>query len=565
MTATAARAIASELRAIGVDHFFLVTGRDTALWIALQEAGIRQVLARSESSAVYMADAYARMTGRPTFVYGAFGPGAANVAAALAEPYWSSSPLIALCSAMRREARYHKEYQELDQIQLFSAVTKWSAEAAVAKQVPRLLRDAVRHALGGTPGPVYLGIPGDVLEDEIPGYEEPVVAAEPPRVPLSRPSPTLAEADGVVEALRSAKRPVILAGNGIHQSVAYEPLRLVAERLGVPVATSMAGKGSIPDGHPLALGTVGRYSRKYANAAVRDADVILAIGTGLGGLVTNSNKLIADDAELIHVTMDPDAIGQNVRTRTGVVADACSFLTVMLDACDRQAIAPPLPSEHIQHLHDERASWLASWEDLAARDGTDGRTMRPEAVMAELNRQVADDATVVADTGFAAAWAGALAETRVAGRQYLRADGSLGWAFPAALGAQLAMPDRQVISIIGDGGFGYHVAELETALRIGLPVIVVILNNQTLAFEAHTQQLLYGRVVPEVNDFCDVDYGQVARSFGVNGFRTTSVPELREALGVALQRRAPTVIDAVIDRDAIAPVTRYDSVRVREL
>ncbi len=565
MTASAAQAIAHELRALDVEYFFLVTGRDTSLWIALQEAGIRQVLARSESGAVYMADAYARITGRPTFVYGAFGPGAANVAAALAEPFWSSSPLIALPSAMRRAARYRKEYQELDQVQLFGAVTKWAAEAAVPAQVPRLLRDAVRHALGGTPGPVYLGIPGDVLEEEVPGYQEPATVAEPPHVPLSRPSPTRAEAEGVLGSLRAATRPVILAGNGIHQSAAYEQLRMVAERLGVPVATSMAGKGSIPETHPLALGTVGRYSRKYANAAVREADVILAIGTSLGGLATDSYKLIAPTAELIHVTIDPDVIGQNFATRTGLVADACSFLTVLLDVCDRLDFEPLPPSDHVQRLQAARADWKAAWDELAGRDGTDGRTMRPEAVMAELNRELADDAIVVADTGFAAAWAGALAETRVAGRGYLRADGSLGWAFPGSLGAQLAMPDRQVVCIIGDGGFGYHVAELETALRLGLPVVVVILNNQTLAFEAHTQSLLYGHVVPEVNDFCDVDYGQVARSFGVNGFRARNVAELREALAVALERRAPTVIDAVIDREAIAPVTRYDAVRVREL
>ena len=195
---------AHELRALDVEYFFLVTGRDTALWIALQAAGIRQVLARSESGAVYMADAYARITGRPTFVYGDFGPGAANVAGGARRALWSRSPLIALPSAMRRAARYRRSTRSSTRPSSSRAVTKWAAEAAVPAQVPRLLRDAVRHALGGTPGPVYLGIPGDVLEEEVPGYQEPVPPSpEPPR-PVAA-TPTGAEAEGVLGLLRGRR------------------------------------------------------------------------------------------------------------------------------------------------------------------------------------------------------------------------------------------------------------------------------------------------------------------------------------------------------------------------
>lgn len=178
---------------------------------------------------------------------------------------------------------------------------------------------------------------------------------------------------------------------------------------------------------------------------------------------------------------------------------------------------------------------------------------------------MADDAVLVADTGYSAAWAGALAETRQAGRNFVRADGSLGWAFPGSLGAQLAAPDKQVICVTGDGGFGYHIGDIETAIRLQLPVVVIVLNNQTLAFEEHVQDLLYGKVVPEVNAFHDVDYGAIARAFGANGFRVTNATEFDKALTVGLERRGPTIIDAVIDRKAIAPVTRYDRVRIREL
>jgi acetolactate synthase-1/2/3 large subunit len=563
---TVATAIALELRALGVEHFFLMTGRDNQLWIALESLGIRQVLTRSESAAVYMADAYARLRGRPTFVYGAYGPGAANVAGSLAEPFWSGSPVIALTSAMRRADRMRKEYQELDQPALFASVTKWGVEASVPTHVPRLVREAARHALSGAPGPVYLGIPNDLFETAIPDYREPAALGEPAELPLARPAPTDADAEAVVRALTSANRPIILAGNGIHQSGAHEALRRTAERLGIPVATSSSGKGSISETHELALGSVGRYSRNYANAAMRDADVILAIGTQLGGMATDSYRLISSGAHLIHVTVDPEVIGQNFPTQLGLVADARAFLEAVLEATDRLEAFPSLAAAaHVANLTRERAAWRERRAGLAARDGSDGSPMRPEAVMAAVEAQMAGDAVLVADTGYAAAWAGALAEVRTAGRHFLRADGSLGWAFPASLGAQLAAPDRQVICITGDGGFGYHIGDIETAVRLQLPVVVIVLNNQTLVFEAHVQSLLYGHVVPEVNDFCDVDYGRVARAFGAAGFRATNAAEFNQALAQALERRGPTVIDAVIDRDAIAPVTRYDRVRIREL
>jgi acetolactate synthase I/II/III large subunit len=216
-------------------------------------------------------------------------------------------------------------------------------------------------------------------------------------------------------------------------------------------------------------------------------------------------------------------------------------------------------------LGAERETWRERRAELARQNGNDGGPMRPESIMAVLQDQMANDAILVADTGYSAAWAGALAETRSAGRNFMRADGSLGWAFPGALGAQMAAPDKQVICITGDGGFGYHLSDIETAIRHNLPVVVIILNNQTLAFEEHVQNLLYGKVVPEVNEFVDINYGQIARSFGANGFRVNNADDFDRALAVGLQRSGPTIIDAVIDREAIAPVTRYDRVRIREL
>lgn len=563
---TTAAAVAHELAALGVEHLFLMTGRDNRLWIALEELGIRHVLARSEASAVYMADAYARLRGRPTFVYGAYGPGAANVAGALAEPYWSGSPVVALTSTMRRTERFRREYQELDQPPLFASVTKWGAEASLPSHTPRLIREAARQAVSGAPGPVYVGVPNDIFEADITDYRPPRAAESVLETPLARPAPSASEAEAIVRALVAADRPLIVVGNGIHHSGAHEALRQAAERLSIPVATSNSGKGSIAETHRLAIGSVGRYSRKYANTAMREADLILAIGTSVAGMVTDSYRLIGTDTRLIHVDISPDVLGLNFPTEIGLVADARAFLEALVNAADRLGVRPSEASVlNAAHLATERTAWREVRSSLAEHDGLDGGAMRPESIIEAMNEMLAEDAVLVADTGYSSAWAGALIESRRAGRNFVRADGSLGWAFPASLGAQLAAPGQQIVCVTGDGGFGYHIGDIETAIRMELPVIVVILNNQTLAFEEHVQNLLYGKVVAEVNSFHDVDYGAIARAFGANGFRVTNADEFRSALAVGLERRLPTIIDAVIDRDAMAPVTRYDRVRIREL
>jgi acetolactate synthase-1/2/3 large subunit len=545
---------------MGIRHFFLVTGGDNSLWIALRKHGITQVLARSEASAVYMADAYARITGLPTFVYGQYGPGAGNVAGALPEPLWSSSPVVAMPTSMRRQHRHGGEYQELEQIHVFAGVTKWQAEAQIPERMPHLVRAGAIRAVAGTPGPVYIGMPSEALELEVPGYEAP--APTEVRVPWQRPRPDDDLVDAALAAIRAAERPVLLAGNGIHLSRAYDALLRVVEALGLPVATSLSGKGSIAETHPLSIGTVGRYSRNYANALVRDADLVVAVGSRLGGLVTDSYRLFGAGVKVVHVDADPAALGINFPTEVAIHADAAAFLEELAGRAG-DADAPPRDT-WLGRVGSERAEWQSRRATLATEDGTGG-TMRPEAVLAAIDELAPEDTLFLADTGYAAAWAGALIELKRAGQGYLRADGSLGWSFPAGLGAQLAQPDRPVVVVTGDGGFGYHVGEIETALRLKLPVIVVVLDNQTLAFEVHVQELIYKEVVEEVDDFVDTDYAAVARAFGGDGIRVRTAAEFRDAFRDALRRDRLTVIDAVVAREAIGPVTRYDKVRDREL
>ena len=375
-----------------------------------------------------MADAYARLRGRPTFVYGAYGPGAANVAGSLAEPFWSGSPVVALASAMRRTERFRKEYQELDQPPLFASVTKWGVEASVPTHVPRLVREAARHAISGAPGPVYLGIPNDLFEAEMPGLPRAGDRSTPPME-------TAARAPGTDRRRRRGRGPRARpapSGRSSWPATASTSrarttaLRQVAERLGIPVATSSSGKGSIAETHELALGSVGRYSRKYANAALRDADVVLAIGTPLGGLVTDSYRLIGQDTRLIHVNVDPEVIGLNFPTELGLVADARTFLEAVLDGerpDRRPAVASGDRSPTSRTWPQERAAWRERRAGLAAQDGS---RRQPDASRGHhgqrSRRRSPSDAVLVADTGYSAAWAGALAEVK-RGRPPLPARG----------------------------------------------------------------------------------------------------------------------------------------------
>jgi acetolactate synthase-1/2/3 large subunit len=560
---TAADAIALELKSLGIRHFFLVTGGDNSLWIALRHQGIQQVLARSEASAVYMADGYARVTGLPTFVYGQYGPGAANLAGALPEPMWSSSPVVAMPTTTRRQHRPGGEYQELEQRRVFSGVTKWQAEAQLPEQMAQLVRAGAMRAVATPPGPVYIGMPSDALELDVPITEADAANWQTMRVPVQRPRPSTALVRASLRLLGAAKKPVLLAGNGVHLSGAYAALANVVDSLGVPVATSLSGKGAIADTHRLAIGTVGRYSRNYANAILRDADLVIAIGSRLGSLVTDGDRLFGAATRIVQVDPDPSAASTNLSSLLFIQADAAAFLEDLAAELDANRDQPDY-EPWVSRVCEDRRAWQARFANIAASEGPGG-SMRPESVMRAINDLAPIDTILVADTGYAAAWAGALVESKRPGHHFLRADGSLGWAFPAALGVQLAAPASTVIVVVGDGGFGYHIGDIETALRLDLRVVVVILNNRSLAFEAHVQSLLYDEVVEEVDDFLDVDYAAVSRAFGANGGRVHTAVEFREAFAIGLERKRLTIIDAIIDRDAIGPVTRYETVRAREL
>jgi acetolactate synthase I/II/III large subunit len=557
-----AETIAQTLKAYDTDYFFLVTGGDQALWIALQEAGICMVSCRNEAAAVYMADAYARVTGKPGFVYGQFGPGVANVVGALADSYWSMSPVISLTSAMPSMSKDRYEYQELDQLPMHTSVTKWNKTVTRPERVADMLRSAIRAATGSVPGPVHLEIPADILNgdmDEVAIYKEPSFG----KLPSLRSAPPAEAVSALVDALLSAQRPVLIAGNGVLISQAWEELQTLAELLSLPVATSMGGKGAISEEHELALGIVGRYSRKTTNDIVRECDLALVIGCQLGALATDSYTVPSSQTRILHIDTDTNVLGAIYREEISVLADAKLALQAMIDEVRRRG------------SEQGRSAWARStfvrmqnWKEHVQQTATraPGNPIHPATAIQALRAALRPEDIVVADTGYMGAWTGALYPVTAPGRTFLRAAGSLGWAFPAALGATLAAPDKHVVCVSGDGGIGYHIGEIETALRYNIPTTVVILNNVMYAYEYHGQKYLWdNKIISQVNDFVDVDYSAVARAFGANGERITDARDLPGALHDALHANKLTVLDVMVDKEASAPVTTFETVVERTI
>jgi len=557
MTATIARDIAATLKACGLEHFFMLTGGDQPLWIALRDAGIRMLVARSEASAVYMADGYARATGGPAVAYGQAGPGAANVAAALADAWWAQSPVIALTGANATTTMHVNEYQSIDQHTMFAPVTKWNGNVAHSAQAASLTRKAVQLAVSGTPGPTHLDIPKDFFGLPSPGLPPAAVRPLPRAVVDAFDASTLGP---IVEALTRAQRPAILVGEGVRTAGAWDDLAAVSNEAGLPIFATMGGKPAVLSAHPNFVGIVGRYSSITANALLAEADCVLALGTRLGGLATNGYRIPAPEATLLQIDRDPVAFANPYFPRVCLLADLRSTLRALARAM-RETPASQTTA-WLERCRSAARDWqtrlLAQTE--AARGG---RALSPLTVIEAL-RRYASEITLVADTGYMAAWTGVLfpVERHDA---YFRATGSLGWALPAALGVQLARREK-VVCVIGDGGVGYHLADIETAVRYRLPVVILILNNDCLAFEYHEQKYRWnGNVIAEANDFTRVDYARAAEALGAVGRRVATLDALRAALETAMRTEVPFVLDVAVDKEAFPPVTNFDAHLKRSL
>jgi acetolactate synthase I/II/III large subunit len=563
---TVSQAMAKMIRAYGAEYVFTLTGAPQNPLIELQNReGVRVILGRSERSAFAMADAYARVSGKPTFGVVQYGPGATYLPASIIDAYWASSPVIAISGTTNTSTRYRYEYQELEQTSMFPSMTKWAGDLPQPERIADVMRTVVRAAVGGVPGPVYLGIPADWFNKRL--NKAPDLYAEKAflTTPAVRTAPLAADLEHAISLLAQSEKPVLLAGGGVMLSNAWQELTVLAEALRIPVVTTMAGKGSIADVHPLSVGAAGRYSRKVANKVLAEADFCLAVGTKLSSMGTDVYKCPRRDAKIVHIDLDPNSLGHTYKEDLSMVGDAGIALTMLRDAAQAARVNGSSWADWTKQVQGQVAAWLEDLEGVSRDPLYEGK-LNPYHLMHLLNSHLGSDDLLVADTGYMAAWAVTVLQQKASGRNTLRAAGSLGWAFPAAFGAKLAVGDkRRVFGLTGDGGIGYHLADFETALRLKIPVVQIVLNNCSLAFEYHVQKYVHEEMCPEASEFIDVPFADIARAFGGFGERVTSAEQFIPALRRAEQSGRPAIIDVVVSRELPPPVTRYEAAGLRKV
>jgi acetolactate synthase I/II/III large subunit len=548
-----AQCLADMLKGYGVTHVFHVPAVLRTTFAEMERrTDIKRLHVHGEKAAAYMADGYARASGKPG-VCMAQVIGALNLAAGLRDAWLAHSPVIAMTGGREPKTKFRKVYQEIDDMPAFEPVTKFNATVDDVARFPDMVRQAFRSAVSGCPGPVHLQFRGnegqiDAEEADMESLVEPQFA----RVPPFRPEADEAGVRAVLKILQDATRPVIVAGGGVRASGAAAELVALAEALQIPVATSLNGKDTIPGNHPLSVGVVGTYSRESANRVVNAADLVCFIGTETGGMTTHFWAVPKIGMAAIQIDIDPEALGRNYPLQAVVNGDAKATLTRMLSFADRASAA-------------QRKNWIgevkticAEWQRKYQPALTSGAVpIRPERLCVELTRHMPDDAIVVVDTGHAGMWMGGMFDLTSPRQSYMRSAGHLGWAFPAGLGAKCACPERPVVTFTGDAGFWYHIAEVETAARWNINAVTVVNNNGGGNQSKRGFDRVYGgqqtAKARELWTFSKVDFARIAEDMGALGIRVEKASAFPAALAQALAAQRPAVIDVVTDIEALAP------------
>ncbi|NPV62963.1 MAG: acetolactate synthase large subunit [Methanotrichaceae archaeon] len=529
---TGAQAVLECLKREGVDVVFgLPGGVLLPLYDAIYQSDIRHILVRHEQGAAHMADGYARATGKVGVCIATSGPGATNLVTGIATAYMDSVPMVAITGQVNTFLIGKDAFQEADITGITLPITKHSYLLRSARDIPRVFREAFYIASTGRPGPVLIDLPRDVTVEEIefswpelhlPGYNPSLKAHE-------------LQVKRAAKALMEAERPVIYAGGGIKFADAHQELVKLAKTLNAPVTTTLMGVGTYPEDDPLSLGMLGMHGTKYANLAIQESDLILAVGARFDDRVTGKIASFAPRARIIHIDVDPAEIGKNVRVDIPVVADAKNALSALLGQIQ------PKP----------RSAWNAKIEgwkkDFPLKYIPDMNVIKPQFVIEKLC-ELAPEAVITTEVGQNQMWAAQFFVHKDP-RKFISSGGlgTMGYGFPAAIGAKMGCPDSEVIDIAGDGSFLMNCQELATAVVNDIPVKVAILNNgclgmvrqwQELFFERRYSATILGRTSP--------DFVKLAEAFGALGLRASKPSEVEPVIRAALASDRPTIMDFIV-------------------
>lgn len=539
---TVAELIAATLRSAGVRVAFTVPGESfLPVLDALHAAGIRIVATRHEGAAAMAAEAYGQLTGRPAVCLGTRAVGASNLAVGIHTASADSTPMFVLVGQVRTAHRGHEAFQEVDLPGTIGKLARWAGEIDDASTAGAVLETAVRHALGGRPGPVLLALPEDVLEMALP---------EGTPVPVVRPrteTPDAADLRAALQFLAAAERPVILAGAGVLRARCSNDLVRLAELLHVPVIASWRRGDVISNDHPLYLGMTGFGSPSTVKARLAAADAILVLGSRLNEITTYGYAVPAPGQAWMHVDLVPLAEGNGTIPAPvrAIRADARAFVRGALTRL-RQAVlaAEPLAARDTHNAADRTAWEAASVVDTVPWSGPG---VHPGRIIADLRRVLPDDAIVTTDAGSFAGWAARGFRFRRPGTFLGPTSGAMGYALPAALAAALVHRERRVVALVGDGGLGMTMAELETAVREQAHLIVIVFDNEQYGM-IRLYQDRQGSAASPGTDLGPLDFTGVARACGARGVRVETNAAFEGALRTALAASVPTVIQLPVDR-----------------
>lgn len=551
---TGAVVLAELLKSLGVTHIFMVPAVLRRTMVEIEKrTNIKRLHVHSEKSAAYMADGYARVSHKPAICMAQI-IGALNIAAGLRDAFLAHSPVIALTGGREPKTKFKKVYQEIDDMPAFEPVTKFNATIDDVNRFSDMMEQAFRVATSGSPGPVHLQFRGNEAQIDLEEIEEEVTVNEiniqiPPHRPICDDS-VLKKA---LEAIQTASKPIIVAGGGARHSGCSKELLTFAEKLSIPIATSLNGKDLLNSNHPLSCGVVGTYSRESANLSVKEADLVIFIGSETGSMTTHFWAVPTTKVRVIQIDIEPENLGRNYNLEVAIHGDAKVILERMTTLADSKNF--PERTEWLSLITKLRSDWYYKYQPLME---SDAKPIRPERLCREISNAAPKNAVFVVDTGHAGMWMGGMFDLTHSEQTYIRSAGHLGWAFPASLGAKCALPNKPVICFTGDAGFWYHIAEIEVAVRWNINTIVIVNNNSGGNQSKRGFDRAYGGEQTEEGrqlwTFNNINFATIAENIGAVGIRVENAKEIKPAIEKAIELNNPVIIDVVTDINALAPL-----------
>lgn len=534
VTLSGAEILLKSLEAEGVDTIFgYPGGQIMPVYDALYDSDIRHILTRHEQGAAHAADGYARATGRPGVCLATSGPGATNLVTGIANAYMDSVPLVAITGQVPQTLLGRDSFQEADITGITLPITKHSYLVGDPSEMARIVKEAFHVATTGRPGPVLIDIPKDVSANKT-EYKEPGELYLPGYRPvLDGDSRLVMEA---ARAIAQSERPVICAGGGVVISGAHEELLRLAELMMAPVATTLMGMGGFPGNHPLSLGMLGMHGTKYANFAVSECDLLIAVGARFDDRVTGKLETFAPEARIIHIDIDPAEIGKNVRVDIPIIGDVKRVLNQLLEIL-------------LPRLGEAWRDKILVWKKEYPLNYCDNGTLKPQSIIREIYKLTEGNARITTEVGQHQMWT-AQYYTFSKPRSFISSGGlgTMGYGMPAAIGVQAGCPDDIVFDIAGDGSIQMNIQELCTAVNYDLPINVAIMDNGFLGMVRQWQELFYNRRYSQT-ELRNPDFVKLAEAYGAEGIRVTKRAEVASAVEQAIKSSKPVMIDFLVERE----------------